>query len=131
MAVLHRALFTWFVFLVFLILLVLRLDMRTQWNWFIVFIPLWIYDFILIVYVIVNIVSSCRNVHDRIWNPLRNKGWYALGIVLKMASQIMLCLKLQNPTWPVSVYGIMVPLWILLPALLTDVFITLLRMSRY
>lgn len=131
MAVLHRALFTWFVILVFSILLVLRLDLRTQWNWFIVFIPLWIYDTILIVYVIVNIVTFCRNVHDSVWNPLRNKGWYVFGIILKMAAQIMLCLKLQYPAWKFSVYGIMIPLWILFPALIIDVFVTLLRQSRY
>ena len=54
MAVLHRALCTWFVCLIFLILLVLRLDERTRWSWFIVFIPMWIYDAVLLIYLLLN-----------------------------------------------------------------------------
>ena len=65
MAVLHRALFTWFICLMFLILLVLRLDERVRWSWFIVFIPLWLYDSILLIYLIFSMVSHCRTSHDR------------------------------------------------------------------
>lgn len=61
MAVLHRALFTWFNLLIFLILLVLRLDSRIEWNYFIVFIPMWIYDNILLIYIIFNMISHCKN----------------------------------------------------------------------
>ena len=60
MAVLHRALFTWFICLIFLILLVLRLDERTRWSWFIVFIPMWLYDSILIVYFAFEMITLCR-----------------------------------------------------------------------
>ncbi|XP_067004469.1 transmembrane protein 60 [Anabrus simplex] len=132
MAVLHRALFTWFVLLVFLILLVLRLDTRTQWNWFIVFIPLWVYDTILLIYVLFHMISHCKNGHDRLWSSVHRKIWYISAIVLKMTTQITLCLKLQYPAWEMSIYYVMAPLWLLLPALLTDVFITLVkRDSRY
>merc|ERR1719339_932069 len=65
MAVLHRAFFTWFICLMFLILLVLRLDERVRWSWFIVFIPLWLYDSILLIYLIFSMVSHCRTSHDR------------------------------------------------------------------
>ncbi|CAB0038867.1 unnamed protein product [Trichogramma brassicae] len=65
MAVLHRALFTWFNLLIFLILLVLRLDHRIQWNWFIVFIPMWLYDNILLVYIAFHMILSCKNTHER------------------------------------------------------------------
>ena len=60
MAVLHRALCTWFVCLIFLILLVLRLDERTRWSWFIVFIPMWLYDGFLIVYLTFEMITYCR-----------------------------------------------------------------------
>jgi hypothetical protein len=66
MAVLHRALFTWFNLLIFLILLVLRLDQRIQWNWFIVFIPMWLYDNILLIYIAFNMILFCKNAHDRL-----------------------------------------------------------------
>ena len=60
MAMLHRALFTWFLFLVFLIHLALRLDERTKWNWFIVFIPMWFYDAILIIVITIHMINDCR-----------------------------------------------------------------------
>lgn len=60
MTLVHRALFTWFVMLVFCICLCLRLESRTHWNYFIVFIPLWIFDVILIVYVIIKIITKWR-----------------------------------------------------------------------
>lgn len=61
MTALHRALYTWFNLLIFLILLVLRLDQRTQWNWFIVFIPLWLFDLIVSVNIIINIITLFKN----------------------------------------------------------------------
>ncbi len=64
MAVLHRALCTWFVVQIFLILLVLRLDERVRWSWFIVFIPIWLHDAIMQMSLIVKIVTSC-NASDR------------------------------------------------------------------
>lgn len=126
MAVLHRALFTWFVLLVFLILIVLRLDSQTNWNWFIVFIPLWVYDSILLIYLFFNMMSLWKNRHDRLSNSVLRKMWYLFAIILKLASQIMLCLKLQN-IFQLSTYYVLTPLWILLPLLIIDVFFTLVR----
>jgi len=124
MAVLHRALFTWLVLLVFLILLVLRLDSRTQWNWFIVFVPLWVYDSILLIYVLINMISLCKGYPERM-SVVRRKVWYIVAIILKMATQIILCLKLEYPSWNISIIFVMLPMWTLLPVLLVDVFITL------
>lgn len=60
MTLVHRALFTWFILVVFSICLCLRLENRTQWNYFIVFIPLWIFDAILLIYVVIKIVTKWR-----------------------------------------------------------------------
>lgn len=60
MTLVHRALFTWFIILVFCICLCLRLESRTHWNYFIVFIPLWIFDAILLIYVIIKIITKWR-----------------------------------------------------------------------
>lgn len=130
MAVLHRALFTWLVLLVFLILLVLRLDSRTQWNWFIVFLPLWVYDSILLIYVLINMISLCKGYPERM-SVVRRKVWYIMAIVLKMATQIILCLKLEYPSWNISIIFVMLPMWTLLPVLLIDVFITLIIWTGY
>ena len=75
MAVLHRALCTWFICLIFLILLVLRLDERTRWSWFIVFIPMWLYDSILLLYLTFNLVRHCKRPHNRNFKSMRRKIW--------------------------------------------------------
>lgn len=129
MAVLHRALFTWFVLLVFFILLVLRLDSRTHWNWFIVFVPLWLYDLILLVYVLFYAVSQCKgHCGGRV---AATRTWSVAAVTLKMTAQVVLCLALEYPSWQLSVYWVMAPLWLFLPVLVVAVFISLIRYSQY
>lgn len=121
MTLAHRALFTWFIFLVFLILVCLRLDPRTHWNWFLVFIPLWVFDGILIIYVIIKIVRKWRNL-KRLKELLVNYQWYIGGVLLKIASQLMICLTLEYPELEISIFVTMIPIWILLSASVVYVF---------
>ncbi|KAF7990554.1 hypothetical protein HCN44_000359 [Aphidius gifuensis] len=130
MAVIHRALFTWFNLLIFLVLMVLRLDLRILWNWFIVFMPMWLYDSMLLIYIIFNMISHCKNGHDRI-NSVRKMGWYMTAVLLKMSTQILICSVLEAPQWNLPSKIVLLPLWILLPVLSTDVFIHLIQHSRY
>lgn len=126
MTLVHRALFTWFIILVFLILLCLRLEPRNHWNWFIVFIPLWIFDAILIIYVIIRIITKWRNL-QRLKELLISNQWYIAGVLLKIASQIMICLKLEYHHLDISIYLTMLPIWILLPSTIIYVFTCLLQ----
>ena len=69
MALIHRALLTWFTVLVFLIFLVLKLERRLNWNWFLVFVPLWFFDAVLLMYIARNMGRYCKdgcniNQHD-------------------------------------------------------------------
>jgi len=121
MAVLHRALFTWFICLMFLILLVLRLDERVRWSWFIVFIPLWLYDSILLIYLVFSMVSHCRTSHDRFQRSILRKLWYILLVVMKQAAEMMLCIKLEGIA-NISHMVVMIPVWIILCASTVDVF---------
>lgn len=130
MAVLQRALFTWFILLVFLILLVLRLDSRIQWNWFIVFIPVWFYDTILMVYIFFNMMSHCRNSHDRLSNCVVKKLFYLFAIILKLISLIVLCLKLESPSTNISTLYVMFPIWICLPFCVFNTCSTLVANGR-
>lgn len=127
MSVLHRALFTWFTLLVFLILLVLRVDNRTQWNWFVVFIPVWIFNSILLIYSAFDTVSLCksRSVHRHVDMYLNM--YLVSAIILKMAFEIMLCLKLESPSLNISIAYVLSPLWVILPILAFDVFMTLIN----
>ena len=115
MAVLHRALFTWFICLMFLILLALRLDKRVRWSWFIVFIPLWLYDVILLVYHIFSLISQMRSSRrDRYQYNIVRKVWIILLIVFPLiAAQIMLCIKLDDNGIEIQLVYMMIPVWII------------------
>jgi len=112
MAVLHRALVTWFLSLVFVILLVLRLDGRTQWNWFIVFVPLWLLDSVIVLYALVVTVAPCRS-GDR-WRQVAANLASIFAVLLKLNFQTLLCLHLQYPELGVSLHTAFAPLIVLL-----------------
>lgn len=123
MAVLHRALFTWFICLMFLILLALRLDKRVRWSWFIVFIPLWLYDTILLIYLVVSLISQCRSGRDRHRNNIIRKVWVIVFIVFQLiAAQIMLCIKLDDNGIDIPLFYVMIPVWIILSSSTIAVF---------
>lgn len=130
MAFVHRALFTWFLLLVLLILIVLRLDKRILWNWFIVFIPLWFYECILLMCVFFNLMSQCKNMGVDRFSKVQRKMFWLTIIVLLMSSQMTLCLKLENAAMKISMFNVMAPVWIILPLVLVDVFFTLIKRSR-
>lgn len=117
MALLHRALIAWFVALVFLILLVLQLDHRTQWSWFLVFIPVWFWDLLITVLLSHHFFSLARTQH------LRSKPWYFLKkfftlmspILLKITFQCLICNRLDSPpSSAIPLYYLFIPLWLLL-----------------
>ena len=111
MALLPRALLTWFLVMSFLVLLALRLDQRTYWSWFIVFIPLWFYSAIVLIAFILRLVSECRR-SDRNREPLENacaanlvRVWDffftplmrgIVAILLLVTFMALLCLKLEG-----------------------------------
>lgn len=126
MTLVHRALFTWFIVLIFCIFLCLRLTLHTQWNYFIVFIPLWIFDAILLIYVIIKIITKWRNL-TRLKELLMSYQWYIAAVLLKIAAQIMICLKIEYPQLELSIYVTMIPIWILLPSTIIYVFVDLVK----
>lgn len=128
MAILHRAIFTWFIFLNFLILVCLRLESKTHWTWFLVFIPMWIFDWILLMYVVFHMISHCRTGDGERFRGTINKNvWYITAIGLKMSSQIIICIKLEYAKVNLPIYVVMCPIWILLVILVSHVFLKLWR----
>uniref|UniRef100_A0A182NT28 Transmembrane protein 60 n=1 Tax=Anopheles dirus TaxID=7168 RepID=A0A182NT28_9DIPT len=116
MGFVQRALFTWFILLVFLVVLCLRLENRIYWNWFLVFIPLWLYDIILVAWAVIEIV---QRQHANRLVSLHHYKYYVVGIVLKIFSQITICLKLEYKSIPM--YVMMIPIWMLLALLIVFV----------
>lgn len=120
MGFVQRALFTWFISLIFMIVLCLRLEGRIQWNWFLVLIPLWLYDLVLIIWVIIEIIKRYHLNHSL---TIRRYDNYFLIIILKICSQIMMCLHIEYKI--MKLYIIMIPIWLLLLILIIYIFFNL------
>ncbi|CAL1548096.1 unnamed protein product [Lymnaea stagnalis] len=133
MAAVHKALFTWFIILVFFIIFVLRADGKVECNWFLIFIPMWLFDGAVITYIIVNIIMHFRSAYnpnvDR--NDMTKRRKYALVIctLLKLVFQFLLCLRLEN--FNISLYFVLIPLWTLFIAGLVDNFCVLIARHPY
>lgn len=132
MAFLHKVQFIWFMVLIFIILLTLKLDGKiNEWDWFIIFIPMWILDTVIIAFTLINMVMHCRNKwwHNTRETSLKRKSWCLTGIILKLVFQILLCLKLQY-YGELRVYQIMVPVWLFLSGCTIDLFTSLLAIAK-
>ncbi|XP_052860982.1 transmembrane protein 60 [Anopheles cruzii] len=116
MGFVQRALFTWFILVVFLAVLCLRLENRIYWNWFLVFIPLWLYDIILVTWAVIEIV---QRQHANRLVSLHHYKYYVVGILLKILSQIAICLRLEYKWMPML--AMMIPIWMLLVMLIVFV----------
>merc|ERR1711862_1037329 len=97
----------------------------------IVFIPMWIYDSILLLYLTLNLVIHCKRPTNRTFHAMRRKIWNLTCAILKLVAQIMLCLKLElenstnHPDFKLPLYYVMIPIWIILPVALVDTFFTM------
>ncbi|XP_074649871.1 transmembrane protein 60-like [Tubulanus polymorphus] len=125
MAVLHRALFSWFIALVFIILLALRLDSKVPWNWFIIFTPLWIFDAIISFYLLFKLISHYRNGYDSTDLSIKRKIWFLIALFLKLTFQVLLCIRQEYFPAKIELYYVMIPIWILLIGSIGDVFTSL------
>ena len=132
MAFIHRAQFSWFLALAFIILLTLKLDGRiNEWNWLIIFIPQWIFDSVVILYTTIKMIMHCRNsaVQNMYELSMKRKMWCLIVVVLKLLFQVILCLKLQYLPEVRMLYAV-IPLWILLTGFVVDVFRSLWKLGR-
>lgn len=132
MAFIHRAQFSWFLALGFIILLTLKLDGRiNDWNWFIIFIPQWIFDLVVILYTLIKIIMRYRygNSHQMHETSMKRKLWCLIVVVLKLLFQVLLCLKLQYAP-QIRMFYTVIPIWIILTGFSGDVFLSLWKMGR-
>jgi len=129
MAVIHRALFTWFLVLLFLIFVALRVDSKTTWSWFVVFVPIWIYDAILLLYILYQIAQHLKG--GRVLNniPIQRKLVYLLAWALKVSFQVLLSIRQDTPVHeqPMPLFYVLAPLLALLSIGSVDVMYVLVR----
>ncbi|XP_020645678.1 transmembrane protein 60 [Pogona vitticeps] len=115
MSLAQRVLLTWLFTLLFLIMLVLKLDEKAPWNWFLIFIPVWIFDTILIGMIIVKMARRCKSGFDPRNGSLnlKKKAWYLAAMLLKLAFCLALCAKLEQVA-VIKLAYVFIPLWALL-----------------
>jgi len=118
MAILHRALFTWFIVLVFFILLVLRLDEKVTWNWFLIFSPMWLFDSVVTIFITFKMIVHCKNGYERL--TMKRKIYYMFSVFLKLSFQVLLCMRLEYYSI-IDLHYVMIPLWILMLETVIDV----------
>ena len=66
-------------------------------------------------------LEKFNNFSFRFQRSILRKLWYIFLVVLQQAAQIMLCIKLEN-IGNLSLFYVMVPVWIILSASTVDVF---------
>ena len=126
----------YFLHVVFSGLLLAKLVEDTSWNWFIVFVPVFVFDAVSAVYWVVYLVTYVRLKHDgeldddiadTLCIPNYDENYnpkffprqsvsalvlllYIIGILIKLASEVLLCLALNGTisfVAPGSVYSVL------------------------
>ena len=122
MALVGRATLLWIAVSFFLLFVVLKLDGTTTWSWYAVFSPIWILDFIAVLYLVLFILTEHRNT-TRLMNEFhvsRNrKFWLMAMYIVKLVFCLILCAKFDGYL-DASYYYIFIPLWIMLSCLAVD-----------
>ncbi|RWS30765.1 Transmembrane protein 60-like protein [Leptotrombidium deliense] len=116
MAVIHRALITWTLLTIFFILMILKVDDRSNLNWFVVFIPMFLFDVKLFSFFVIKTVQFWRRNGNHGNVRISVKMIPIMCVLLKVIFEILLCLRLQ--------YSIQIPLLVIV-APLTTLFLLL------
>ncbi|CAH8636786.1 unnamed protein product, partial [Heterobilharzia americana] len=97
MILINKAIFLWTICCIFLFLLILKISEIIDWNWFIIFLPMWCLDFILLTTSILHMsgrftrIIGHRDLGSRFTQAL------TLSFILwKLVAQIVLCLYLED-----------------------------------
>ncbi|XP_074871716.1 transmembrane protein 60-like [Carettochelys insculpta] len=115
MSLVQRVLFTWLFTLLLLIMLVLKLDEKAPWNWFLIFIPVWIFDTSFLVILIIKMAGQWKSGYGPCSSSqnVKRKAWHLITMLLKLAFCLALCAKLEQFT-EIKLVFVFFPLWTLL-----------------
>ena len=133
MALIHRTLLTWFLMLVLLILVGLRLDKRTNWNWFVVLIPAWMYsafDLILISLYCVSDIRAANSNNEQQRQKVKlvlSRVFEALLTLLQLSFLVMLCINLNAGYPSISWFVVFTPLLAVMGSFCAYTFSVLIR----
>ncbi|KAK5614474.1 Transmembrane protein 60 [Crenichthys baileyi] len=121
MSLAQRVFLSWIFALIFLIMLVLKLDSKIYWNWFLIFLPVWTFDTTLVLMQIVEMAGRCKPDFDPRdeEKSIKRRLWYLTALLLKLAFCLTLCSRLEKLT-NIWVSVVCVPLWLLLGGALLE-----------
>jgi len=117
-ALILRCLVTWLSLILFMIFVLLKLDKLITWNWFLIFIPMWIYDLVVILYWGLKIGLRHRNTDSRERNSAQNI-WRIVSGCLKLFFELLLCIYLQYD-YNLKLFYVFIPFWSLLLGLVVE-----------
>ncbi|XP_037538744.1 transmembrane protein 60 [Nematolebias whitei] len=132
MSLAQRVLLSWIFALIFLIMLVLKLDSKIHWNWFLIFLPVWTFDTILILMLIVKMAGRCMPDFDPRdgEQSLKRRIWYLAALLLKLAFCLTLCTRLEELVPNMLLSVVCVPLWMLLGGALVELGLSVFHFRR-
>lgn len=105
-----RVLCLWSVTLITVIFLVVRADGESKWNFFLIFIPVLVYDGSLMIAVLSRIIRhSRRRFHDN-ERSIKRKLWFLLLLILNFIFVCLVCSKLDGHV-VFSWYYVFIVLW--------------------
>lgn len=113
MSLAQSVVLNWIGVCVFMVLLSLKLESKGQYLWFVVFVPLFIIRFIDFMWLLVRIVTHARTYTDPQDVTMKRKAWYVVAVFLEVVFEILLCIRLDEFA-KISLYLVMIPLWLLL-----------------
>ncbi|XP_028305237.1 transmembrane protein 60-like [Gouania willdenowi] len=121
MSLAQRVLLSYVFTLIFLIMVVLKLDGKVQWNWFLIFLPVWIVDAILILMLVIKMAGRCKPGYDpRNGSPdLRLRSWYLTATLLGLGFCLTLCAKLEKLA-ELKLSIVCIPLWAMMVGALLE-----------
>ncbi|XP_035504105.1 transmembrane protein 60-like isoform X1 [Scophthalmus maximus] len=95
--------------------------LHVQWNWFLIFLPVWVFDGILILMLAIKMAGRCKPGYDpRNGSPdLRLRAWYLAAMLLKLGFCLTLCAKLEKLA-DVKLTFVCIPLWTVLLGALVE-----------
>lgn len=111
----------WFAVMLSVIFVLLKVDSFITWNWFLVLIPMWLYDIIVITYWGLKVGLSRRYTQPSMTrsNYIRSL-WRLISTLFKLTFQVLLCVYLQYDVGVRLVY-VMIPLWCILLGTIIEV----------
>ncbi|XP_032872631.1 transmembrane protein 60-like [Amblyraja radiata] len=127
MSLAQRVLLTWLLGLLFLIVLVLKMEETLGWSWFLVFVPLWLLDAALLALLLARLAGRCKAAAAGAGAEaqaeragLRRRALGLCALLLQLAFLLALAARLQRLA-ELPLCWVLAPLWLLLLGAIVEV----------